>query len=240
VKDALPRTDAHDLWVFGYGSLMWKPGFVFEEVRRASLVGYRRCFCIYSTHHRGTADRPGLVLGLDRGGACHGLAFRVAAERRSATLAYLAEREQINGVYRDVLAPVTLEGEGTRHEVVALMHIVERCHPSYAGRLQLSEQASLIRGASGISGANLDYLINTLAHLAKLRIQEPELNRLLTIIGGYFAHGDAGEHGRHSSAALLKACRHVPVQAPRLKVLERRRFVYRRQISAWAARSRAT
>src|SRR5690606_16489729 len=103
---ARPRDDAHDLWVFGYGSLMWRPGFVYEEVRRATLVGYRRCFCIYSTHHRGSSARPVLVLGLDRGGACHGMAFRVEAEQRREVLAYLGGREQINGVYRDTLAPV--------------------------------------------------------------------------------------------------------------------------------------
>ena len=238
MTDAAPRSGDQDLWVFGYGSLMWKPGFRFEEVRRATLTGYRRCFCIYSTHHRGTADRPGLVLGLDRGGTCHGLAFRVSAERRLATLAYLAEREQINGVYRDVLASVTLEGE-PRLDVFALAHIVERCHPSYAGRLSLAEQACLIRGARGISGPNLDYLINTNMHLKDLGIQEAELNRLLTLIGPQFARCVCGDQGRHSSAALIKACRHLPVDAPRLKVLERRRFVYRRQISAWAARSRS-
>ena len=90
-------TNPQDLWVFGYGSLMWRPGFAYEEVHRATLVGYRRCFCLYSTHHRGSPDRPGLVLGLDRGGACHGLVFRVAAERRLATLDYLTAREQISG-----------------------------------------------------------------------------------------------------------------------------------------------
>ncbi len=236
---ARPRDDAHDLWVFGYGSLMWRPGFVYEEVRRATLVGYRRCFCIYSTHHRGSSERPGLVLGLDRGGACHGMAFRVAAERRCEVLAYLADREQINGVYRDTLAPVTLDGE-PRREVPALAYIVERRHPSYTGRLTLADQACLIRAARGISGPNLDYLINTQVHLAQLKIREPEIDRLLTIIGGHFARGASGEHGRPASAALLNACRHHGVMAPRLKPLERRRFVYRRQISAWAARSRAT
>lgn len=238
MNDALELRSPPDLWVFGYGSLMWKPGFVFEDVRRATLVGYRRCFCIYSTHHRGTAARPGLVLGLDRGGACHGLAFRVAPERRQATLAYLAEREQVNGVYRDVLVPVTLDGPAPRQEVYALAHIVERCHPSYTGRLGLAAQACLIRGAHGISGANLDYLVNTLAHLNELGIQEPELKRLQTIIGGCFARCEPGESGRHTSSALLAACRHLPVDAPRLKTQERRRFIHRRQISAWAARDR--
>src|SRR5438552_12225970 len=98
----------HDLWVFGYGSLMWRPGFAYEEAQHARLVGYRRCFCIYSVHHRGTPERPGMVLGLDRGGACEGIAYRVAAANVAATTRYLREREQINGVYRDVLVPVRL------------------------------------------------------------------------------------------------------------------------------------
>ena len=91
----------HDLWVFGYGSLMWRPGFAYEDAQHARLTGYRRCFCIYSVHHRGTARRPGLVLGLDRGGACEGIAYRVAARNAAETIRYLRAREQVNGVYRD-------------------------------------------------------------------------------------------------------------------------------------------
>ncbi|MCL4765206.1 MAG: gamma-glutamylcyclotransferase [Hyphomicrobiaceae bacterium] len=218
---------------------MWRPGFDYEEMRRATLVGYRRCFCVFSTHHRGSAERPGLVLGLDRGGTCHGLAFRIAAARRAQTLEYLSAREQINGVYRDTLVPVALDGE-PRREVLALAYIVERRHPSYAGRLGLARQTRLIRGACGISGPNLDYLINTLAHLDGLGIREPELSRVLSRIGAHFARGRSGDRGSHGAAALLNACRHVPVDAPRLTVGERRRFIYRRQISAWAARSRST
>lgn len=232
------RSNPHDLWVFGYGSLMWRPGFVYDEVRRATLVGYRRSFCLYSTHHRGSPERPGLVFGLDRGGTCHGMAFRVAAERRIRTLEYLTAREQISGAYRDTLVPVWLEGE-PREEVRALAYIVERRHPSYAGRLSLEEQACLIRGACGISGPNLDYLINTLAHLDSLGIREPELSRLLSLIGSHFARGRA-DGGSPGAASLLKVCRHVPVDVRRLKLTERRRFIHRRQISAWAARSRST
>ena len=230
---------AHDLWVFGYGSLMWRPGFHYEEVRRATLVGYRRCFCVYSTHHRGTEQRPGLVLGLDRGGTCHGLALRVAAGRRIETLEYLTAREQVSGVYRDALVPVSLEGE-PREEVLALAYIVERRHPSYAGQLSLAEQAQLIRGARGISGPNLDYLINTIAHLESLGIHEPELKRLLSIIGPQFSRSSFNGQGRSGAVALLKIYRNQPVEAPRLKLGERRRFIHRRQISAWASRSRAT
>jgi cation transport protein ChaC len=236
VSELAPWPSFPVLWVFGYGSLMWRPGFAYEEVRRATLMGFRRCFCIYSSHHRGSPERPGLVLGLDRGGACHGLAFRVTSERRAATLDYLRAREQVSGVYRETLVPVMLDGEQGR-EVLALAFIVERAHPSYAGQLSLAEQAHLIRGARGISGANLDYLLNTLAHLHNLGIREPELTRLLSRIGSHFARTAVNGRMSPSSAALLKACRHLPVDAPRLKTGERRRFVYRRQISAWAARS---
>jgi cation transport protein ChaC len=238
VNELAPRPSLSVLWVFGYGSLMWRPGFAYEEVRRATLMGFRRCFCIYSTHHRGSPDRPGLVLGLDRGGVCHGLAFRVASEHRFATLDYLRAREQVSGVYREALVPVRLDGEQGR-EVLALTFIVERAHPCYAGPLPLTEQARLIRGARGLSGANFDYLVNTLVHLHALSIREPELWRLLTQIGSHFARTPVNGRASPASTALLRACRHLPVNAPRLKASERRRFVYRRQISAWAARSHA-
>jgi cation transport protein ChaC len=226
-----------DLWVFGYGSLMWRPGFPFEEAQRATLIGFRRCFCIFSTHHRGTQGRPGLVLGLDRGGACHGIAYRVAPGHRSATLDYLREREQVNGVYVEMHVQVTLESEPHRH-VMAMAYVVERSHPSYAGRLPLDQQARMIRAARGISGANVDYLINTLDHLKGLGIKEVEISRVLNLVGPFFARGASGPHGKFSSAALLRATRHLPVEGPVLKPLERRRFVYRRQIAAWTSRER--
>ena len=89
---------APDLWVFGYGSLMWRPGFDFVEQVPARLIGEHRALCVYSFDHRGTPEKPGLVLGLDRGGACRGIAFRVAAQHRAATIDYLREREQTTGV----------------------------------------------------------------------------------------------------------------------------------------------
>src|SRR5215470_16603979 len=96
----------HDLWVFAYGSLMWRPAFAFAEARRARLTGYHRAFCIYSVHHRGTPERLGLVLGLDRGGVCEGVAYRVPATDAVAVRAYLRAREQVSGVYREAFLPV--------------------------------------------------------------------------------------------------------------------------------------
>ena len=176
---------SHDLWVFGYGSLMWRPGFDYEEAQHARLMGWRRSFCIYSIHHPGPAARPGLVLGLDRGGTCEGIAYRVAASRAAETVRYLRAREQVNGVYREAHLPVELMGE--RREVLALTYIVERGHPSYAGQLPPIHQARLIRGGRGKSGNNLDYLISTLRHLSELGIREPDLARVLTLIGPHTA-----------------------------------------------------
>ena len=140
--------EPHELWVFAYGSLMWRPGFPSEEIVHARLVGWRRAFCIYSRFHRGSPQRPGLVLGLDRGGVCEGLAYRVAPANVASTLAYLRDREQVVSVYREALVPVTLMTP-ERPEVLALAFLVERAHPSYAGALALCEQAQLIRGGAG-------------------------------------------------------------------------------------------
>src|SRR5262245_48574381 len=166
---------AHDVWLFAYGSLMWRPGFDYVEARRARVTGYRRCFCIYSVYHRGTPERLGMVLGLDRGGACEGIAYRIAAARVADKVGYLRARELINGVYREAVVPIELEGEelspgAGSSEVTALTYIAERAHPNYAGRLPLSLQARLIRGGRGLSGANVDYLVSTVRHLAELGI----------------------------------------------------------------------
>jgi cation transport protein ChaC len=220
----------HDLWVFGYGSLMWRPGFAHAEAQHARLVGYRRCFCIYSVHHRGTPERPGMVLGLDRGGACEGIAYRVAAANVAATTRYLREREQINGVYRDVLVPVRLI-TGSHREVLAVAYVVERAHPSYAGQLPLAMQARLIRGGKGISGANLDYLVNTLRHLAELGIRERELERLLTLIGSYAGHRAGGTGISACAKAMVREARARAVPVRGLKLDQRRRFLYRSRLA---------
>jgi cation transport protein ChaC len=227
------RSDPAALWVFGYGSLMWRPGFNAERAAHARLVGWRRCFCIYSTHHRGNAQRPGLVLGLDRGGACEGIAYRVPQSRAAATLAYLRAREQINGVYREAHLPVSLE-DGNGEHVLALAFVVERSHPSYAGRLPLCEQVGLIRAASGRSGSNVDYLINTLRHLEGLGVREPELQRLLTMIGPHFARREAPKPTRERVHTLIAACRNAPVTAPLMRPADRRRFNHRKLIAEWA------
>ena len=166
-----------DLWVFGYGSLMWRPGFDFVEKAPAALIGAHRSLCIYSFHHRGTQDHPGLVLGLDEGGACRGIAFRVAPAHADATLSYLRDREQVTSVYVEKMKPVSLL-DGSGRELEALCYIADRAHPQYAGRLSLEAQAHLVRSAVGQAGANIDYLLNTVRHLEEAGIHDVELMAL--------------------------------------------------------------
>jgi len=164
-----------DFWVFGYGSLMWRPGFAHIETRRARLSGYRRALCVRSHVHRGTPDRPGLVLGLDRGGSCIGLAFRVPEELSGEVLAYLRERELVTNVYLEKRLPVRLAEGGT---VDAVTYVVDRAHLQYAGRIDVDDAARSVRGAVGQSGANEEYVLNTVAHLRALGINDHWLEQV--------------------------------------------------------------
>lgn len=166
---------AMDLWVFGYGSLMWRPGFSFVERRTATVRGYHRALCVYSHVHRGTPEKPGLVLGLDRGGSCKGIAFRVAATQAAATIAYLRGREQVTHVYRELHLRARLD-DG--RSVAALSYAVDRSHGQYAGRLDRQELERLVLQGNGASGANPDYVRNTQAHLAELGIVDATLEWL--------------------------------------------------------------
>jgi len=222
----------HDLWVFAYGSLMWRPGFAYEEARRGLLTGYRRCFCLYSVHHRGTPQRLGMVLGLDRGGACEGVAYRIAAANVPGIRAYLRAREIVNGVYREAVLPIELDGERSQ-EVPALTFIVERAHPNYAERLPLAKQARLIRGARGLSGANVDYLVSTVRHLRELGIRERELERLVTMVGPLAWARSHAQVVSPYAAALVQAERLRPAPVRRLaRKDEMRKFLYRMRIGA--------
>src|SRR5580658_5621769 len=127
-----------ELWVFGYGSLMWRPGFAHIERVPARLVGLHRALCVFSFVHRGTPERPGLVLGLDRGGMCRGIAYRVAAAARAETVAYLRAREQVTSVYLEAMRRIELEDQ-PRRQVRALCYTVDRSHAQYAGRLTLAQ-----------------------------------------------------------------------------------------------------
>jgi cation transport protein ChaC len=174
-----------DLWVFGYGSLMWRPGFDFIERVPARLIGEHRALCVYSFVHRGTPEKPGLVLGLDRGGACRGIAFRVAEKNRAATIAYLREREQVTSVYREVMRSVWLENDA-RQRVSALTYVADRGHVQYAGRLSTAEQLSHVLQGHGQSGANRDYVVSTVKAIEAEGFRDGPLHKLAQVL-----HDDA-------------------------------------------------
>ena len=161
--------DMDEFWVFGYGSLMWNPGFPHEETQAARAFGYRRSLCIRSYVHRGTPENPGLVLGLDRGGSCRGMAFRVSLEDRGEVLEYLRKRELVTNVYKERMLAVMLS-DG--RYVKAVGYVVDRSHVQYAGALGIEEAAEIVRRSSGQSGPNDAYLFNTLAHLREMGIRD--------------------------------------------------------------------
>jgi cation transport protein ChaC len=166
-----------DLWVFGYGSLMWRPGFPHVEAVPARLAGAHRALCVYSWVHRGTRERPGLVLGLDRGGSCRGIAFRVDATSRDEAIAYLRARELVTSVYREVERDIRLIA-GQQKSVKAVTFIADRRHEQYAGTLPAETLLSLVRRARGQAGANRDYVVNTARHLRTLGVNDPVLDWL--------------------------------------------------------------
>lgn len=172
-----------DLWVFAYGSLMWRPGFAFLERVPARVIGAHRALCVLSHVHRGTPERPGLVLGLDRGGTCRGLAFRVAAAERAKTVSYLREREQVTKVYRECVRSIWLLGQPER-QVPALCYVVDRGHPQYAGRLPLAEQLHLVRQGHGQAGANRDYVVSTVKELETLGFRDANLHLIAERLKG--------------------------------------------------------
>ena len=175
----LPRGD---LWIFTYGSLMWDPGFRFIAAAPALLRGYHRTFCIYSNRYRGTAAAPGLVLGLDPGGACKGTAYRVAAADVSTALAMLWQREMRRQVYVPRLLPVNVGAKRGARRRMALTFLANRRHVGYAGRLALDATANIIAACSGERGPNVDYLMNTLRHLDALGVHDHHLHRLLAAV----------------------------------------------------------
>jgi cation transport protein ChaC len=162
------------MWVFGYGSLLWDPGFPVADRAVAVLDGYARSFCMRSIHHRGSVEEPGLVLALDAvaGAACEGLALRVADGHEDATLGYLRERELISSAYLERVLPVALAGGG---RVDAVTYVIDAAHVQYCGGLPLEEQAQIIARAVGGRGPNTEYLFNTAQHLGEIGLHDPDL-----------------------------------------------------------------
>ncbi len=190
---------ASALWVFGYGSLIWRPGFAFLEQRPARVMGYHRSLCVRSFVHRGTPERPGLVFGLDRGGACTGMAFRVAPGDEDKVIAYLREREQVTSVYLERYLQLQFIVQDTRTDQDirsgqnngsgrqdtsnglrprALTYVVDRSHPQYAARQPHTDLLQQVMGAVGISGHNPDYVTQTHDALVAMGVSDRTLNWL--------------------------------------------------------------
>lgn len=157
---------------------MWRPGFKHLEMRRGHLYGYHRAFCVYSWVHRGTRERPGLVLGLDRGGSCVGRVFRVSADKAEDVIRYLDAREMVTSVYHPIRCHVRT-AEGT---VIARTYVADRDHEQYAGKLDIETQARIVDGAVGQSGVNRDYVINTVDHLEDIGIVDGPLHHLRALL----------------------------------------------------------
>lgn len=170
-----------ELWVFGYGSLLWRPGFEYAEQRLATLEGFNRSFCMRSIHYRGTVESPGLVLALDpeHQAQCQGVGFRVPANATTETLKYLRDRELVSAAYTEQWHRITFRDGGSAE---AVCYVIDRNHDQYCGALSLSEQAEIISTAVGGAGPNTDYLFNTVSHLAELGIADPDLEELASIV----------------------------------------------------------
>ena len=199
VAQLLARLPRGDLWVFGYGSLMWSPGFRYREQAPGIGCGYHRSLCIYSHRHRGTPALPGLVMGLRRCGSCWGMAFRIPAQAVPAVLTKLWRREMRGGVYRPRMVRVRLD---RRRAVQAVTFVAAPGHRQYACDLDLAQTASLVAQGSGQRGHNLEYLHRTLAHMHGLGVRDPHLERVLTAARA--VHGGARSELRAASAPAMR------------------------------------
>ena len=184
------------MWVFGYGSLMWRPGFAFTAQRAAFLPGYDRAFCRLSFRHRGTPQAPGMVLGLTPGAGCRGIAFGVAPEDEGAALAYLDQRE--GDAYHRVRVPVEMaavnresgiDSEAATEKMEAWTYLPDPSHPTHVPGLPVARMVELIATGVGESGAARDYLRELMAQLARLDVDEPRLQEILEWVEQFPANG---------------------------------------------------
>lgn len=184
------NTEMGDLWVFGYGSLMWNPGFSFAAKAKAVLPGYVRRFCLDSITYRGTPDYPGLVLALDAasGQSCGGVAFRVAEVERAETHQYLRDRELDTYAYVERFLPVELE---TGEVVSALCYVMDQTNQQYRGGLDLPQQAEVIATARGPAGTNFEYLEKTVDQLSALGIDDPDMLQVRDLVAAYLQRKSA-------------------------------------------------
>ncbi len=201
---------------------MWSPGIDFTQSAKARLVGLKRSFCVHSVHYRGTYRRPGLVLGLRQGGSCAGIAFKIRSGAERETLRYLRERELVNGVYREAHVPISVQLDSGHREVTALTYVAETHHPSFVGQMTLNEQAAMIATATGRSGTNLEYMMNTIQHLRDLNIHDTELERLVTTLGPLARRICDAKCTRSSAKAMTRSLTPRP---PRCKSFRRDQLI---------------
>jgi cation transport protein ChaC len=206
-----------DLWVFGYGSLMWSPGFSFKEKALGRVHGYHRALCILSTRYRGTRRKPGLVMGLCRGGSCWGMAFRVEAARVRQALVRLWRREMPRRVYAPRLLRVKL---GSGRQIRALAFLADPTNPAYVRELGLHGRARLVAQGIGQRGPCVDYIRNTVDHMQEVGVHDPHLERILHAALALRAEGKK-RNGRLAKAAVPPAERQPEATAAR-DVLPRR------------------
>ena len=176
IAQFLERLPHGDLWVFGYGSLMWSPGFRPSAKSAALVRGYHRALCILSNRYRGTPEKPGLVMGLCRGGSCWGMALRVPAARVRQVLTMLWKREMLNRVYKPTLIPAVVESGRRIH---ALAFVADTTHRQFVRELDLHGRARLVAQGIGQRGRCVDYIRNTLEHMLALGVNDPHLARVL-------------------------------------------------------------
>lgn len=178
--DAAGLTPQGALWVFAYGSLIWKPGFAYVERLPATIYGYHRDFCVHSVAHRGTFKRSGLVLGLAPGGACRGMAFKVAPDQAMGAIEALNARELVTDVYKPAQVPARTQ----KGLVQARTYICDTGHVEYAGRLSVEDMTARILGAVGDQGPNEEYLINSVHALRQMRLHDVRLEAVYEAVTG--------------------------------------------------------
>tara|TARA_B110000196_G_scaffold41325_1_gene31665 strand:+ start:539 stop:1162 length:624 start_codon:yes stop_codon:yes gene_type:complete len=174
----LTHDEFSDLWIFAYGSLMWRPSFAFIENHIGLVHGFHRSFCVYSHIHRGTRKQPGLVLGLDKGGSCTGVVYKVSSKNAKSVVNYLIQREMVTSVYLPRWVSVRLNNRVVR----ALTYTPSHTHIQYAGKLMANKAARYIRNSKGVSGTNIEYLINTITYLEELDINASQYKDLLELV----------------------------------------------------------
>ncbi len=174
-RKLIKRVPKTNLWVFGYGSLMWNPEFQHTESQNARLYGYHRRLCLWSVRYRGTPKNPGLVVGMAKGGSCSGVAFKIKDEDIRKTVAYLYEREMISNAYKPVVKPVYLS-DGRIAEALTFVSKVH--HPQYANKMSIEKICQIVDTANGPRGSNAEYVINTAAHLDSIGIFNSEIHQV--------------------------------------------------------------